>query len=82
VSRKETTLQQAHRIADTHGLFFVPVTEGTRRAWVVYRKNPTPGQRAIRVGRRCGASPLLSLVKHAAGIAKEPPRPAEEATAF
>lgn len=83
MSRKETTLHKAHRIAEEHGLFYVPVTEGIRRAWVVYRRNPHGPH--WRIGRCSTAGKLLNLVKHAAGVADESPKqpaPAKEESAF
>ena len=81
MSRKENTLHQAHRIAEDHGLFFVPVQEGMvggwRRAWVLYRKNPH-GVRHIRICRCSTPGTLLSQVKKAAGVAGTEPAPQDE----
>lgn len=49
----------AHHIAKQHNLYVVPVTDG----FVVYRKNPTPKGRGIRLGRRKDAGALLAFVK-------------------
>jgi len=64
-------MQAAIAIAKTHHLRIVPVTEKGKRAYVVYRELPGCS-RGVRVGRRNGQRALLSLVKHAAGIADDP----------
>jgi hypothetical protein len=60
---KVTALELAYIIAKAHRLYIVTVAEASRSAYVVYRKNPTPGAPGIRLGRRSDPGALLHFIR-------------------
>lgn len=74
------------RICKQSHLYFVPVHDKGRGAYVIYRRRPAgdPGQGGIRVNKCSGGErALLNMVKRAAGIQPAAaPKPDPKETAF
>lgn len=76
-------MAHAHRIAEKHGLYFVPVNEKGHTAYVLYRKLPEGSPRhGARIARRKNEGSLLKLVEIVAGVADAPPAPKPEEPAL
>lgn len=67
-------------------LYFVPINDKGRRAYVIYRRRPEddPRQGGIRINKcRGGERALLNMIKRAAGIAPgSTPTPDPKESAF